>query len=298
MKVLTKVANKATNLMGRSGLVIKKFGPEAMVVVGVIGVTAATVMLFKKGEELDDILEEHKDRVEEAKAESKTDNERRKAVTKAYVATGKDMVKTYGPAVSLYTASIASILGGHNIVRKRYAATTAAYKVLEESFEGYRARVRDAYGEEKEKDLYLGRSKKDISVTEIGEDGEDKEKKVKGAVVAEGEPSPYAKFFDASSRDWQDNPEHNLMFLKGQQNYFNQLLQARGHVFLNEVYDALDIPRTPAGQVVGWIKGAGDDFIDFGIYDLYHEKNRDFVNGYEPVILLDFNVDGMIYEKI
>lgn len=44
-----------------------------------------------------------------------------------------------------------------------------------------------------------------------------------------------------------------MMFLRRQQDYANEMLKARGHLFLNEVYDLLDIPRSKAGQVVGWV---------------------------------------------
>ena len=114
--------------------------------------------------------------------------------------------------------------------------------------------------------------------------------------------SDYARFFDDSCRDWKKNPEFNLMFLRAQQNYANDLLISRGHLFLNEVYDMLDIPRTKAGQVVGWVYNpenpVGDNYVDFGIYDIRRQENRDFVNGYERSILLDFNVDGNIWDLI
>lgn len=35
-----------------------------------------------------------------------------------------------------------------------------------------------------------------------------------------------------------------------------------------------------------------DNFIDFGVFDGDRPRARDFVNGYERSILLDFNVDG------
>ena len=62
----------------------------------------------------------------------------------------------------------------------------------------------------------------------------------------------------------------------------------------------LGIPRTRAGQIVGWIydkkNPIGDNYVDFGIYDTNKEANRNFVNGYERTILLDFNVEGNILE--
>jgi hypothetical protein len=63
----------------------------------------------------------------------------------------------------------------------------------------------------------------------------------------------------------------------------------------------LGIDRSKAGSVVGWVitkEGTGDNFIDFGVFDGDNPRARDFVNGREGSILLDFNVDGVIYDKI
>jgi hypothetical protein len=87
------------------------------------------------------------------------------------------------------------------------------------------------------------------------------------------------------------------MFIRSQQNYANDLLNARGHVFLNEVYDMLGIERTSAGAVVGWVRGNGDNEIDFGVLNDLHSGQR-FINGDERSVLLDFNVDGVVYDLI
>jgi hypothetical protein len=111
--------------------------------------------------------------------------------------------------------------------------------------------------------------------------------------------SPYACFFNEDSVAWTKNPECNKMFLRQQQNYANEKLRQRGYLFLNEVYDMLGIPRTKAGQCIGWIydekNPIGDNYVDFGIYDRIH--NQSFVNGYEDSVLLDFNVDGNILDR-
>jgi hypothetical protein len=99
--------------------------------------------------------------------------------------------------------------------------------------------------------------------------------------------SQYEKVYDEKSPNWNHEELYNLMFLKATSSHVNDILTVRGHVFLNEVYDALGFPRTPEGQLVGWIKdGDGDGVIDFGIQD---DKTP-----YQ----LDFNVDGVIYDKI
>ena len=88
------------------------------------------------------------------------------------------------------------------------------------------------------------------------------------------------------------------MFLNQQQNYANDKLRRQGYLFPNDVYDMLGIPKCKEGQTHGWVydekNPIGDNFVDFGIYNISRRKNRDFVNGYEKVILLDFNHDGNI----
>ena len=111
--------------------------------------------------------------------------------------------------------------------------------------------------------------------------------------------SDYARFFDESCPAWEKDAEYNLMYLKKQQTYCNDLLKMKGHLFLNDVYDMLGIPKIKAGQVVGWIydekNPIGDNYVDFG---LYKERNEDFINGFENVALLEFNVDGNILDRI
>ena len=114
--------------------------------------------------------------------------------------------------------------------------------------------------------------------------------------------SPYAIIFDDGNTGWDKDPELTKFFLIQQQNYANDLLKSRGHLFLNEVYDMLGAKRTKAGAQVGWVydekNASGDNFVDFGIFDINNPKARDFVNGYERVIILDFNVDGVILDLI
>lgn len=106
---------------------------------------------------------------------------------------------------------------------------------------------------------------------------------------------PYARFFNSSCPGWSKDPEMNKLFLKQIENYMNEKLRAQGYLFLNEVYDQLGMARSKVGQVVGWIYNpenpTGDNHVDF---DIYSDRNQDFVNGIETDALLDFNVDGCI----
>lgn len=111
--------------------------------------------------------------------------------------------------------------------------------------------------------------------------------------------SIYAKWFNSTCVGWTSDPEYNLTFLRQIQRHMNDLLRVQGFVFLNDVYKALGIKLTAAGQVVGWIYDdkypIGDNFIDFG---LMAGINSDFINGLTTDALLDFNVDGIIVDRI
>lgn len=300
MKKLANVGTALSKVTGRTGLVCKKHSPEILVVVGIAGIVGSAILACKATLKVEEVLDEHKVKID--KIEYAHDNigeveydekDYKRDLTVTYVQTGVDFAKLYGPAIILGMASIGCIIGGHGILKKRYVAGMAAYQAMEEGFKAYRKRVVDELGEEKDYMFKHGLTSETVTDVEIDEDGKPKKVKKEKLVEDPNGLSVYAKFFDESCTQWSKTPEYNLMFLKTQQDYHNQMLQARGHVFLNEVYDALGIPRTQAGSQVGWVLGHGDDFIDFGF-----SHNRDFINGYERSVLLDFNVDGIIWNLI
>lgn len=299
------VVNNVTRAFHKVGFQFKKHSPEILVITGVVGGVASAVMACKATTKVSAILDESKktiDTIHETvnNPEFKdryTVEDSKKDLTIVYAQTGLKLVKLYGPAVALGVASITSILAGHSILNKRNAALAAAYATVDNSFKEYRNRVVERFGKDLDRELKYNIKAKEVEETVVDENG--KETVVK-KTVAVGQESDYARFFDEACAGWTKDAELNLAFLRQQQNYANELLRSRGHLFLNEVYDMLGIPRTKAGQIVGWIydekNPVGDNFVDFGIYDLYDERKRAFVNGYERSILLDFNVDGNIWE--
>lgn len=303
--------SKLTRTLNRVGLKLKKHSPEILVVTGVVGTVASAVMACKATTKIDEVLAETKENVEKTKdyvekkgfSEKYTEEDYKKDLTIFYAKGGLELVKLYAPSVALGALSITAILSGHNVLRKRNVALAAAYATVEKGFKEYRGRVVERFGEELDRELKYNIKAKEVEETTVDEKtGEEKVTKKTVNVADPNKYSTYARFFDDGCTGWTKDPEYNLMFLKNQQRYANDLLKSRGHLFLNEVYDMLGIPRTKAGQVVGWIYDEeypnGDNFVDFGIYDLYNEKARDFVNGYERTILLDFNVDGDIMNLI
>lgn len=309
----TAIISKFNGTIGKVGFKFKKYSPEILVVSGIVGVVASAVMACKATTKVSTILEDTKDSVEKihecennkelVESGEYTYEDAKKDLAITYVQTGVKLVKLYAPSIALGVLSITSILASNNILRKRNVALAAAYATVDKSFKEYRNRVIERFGETVDRELKYNIKAKKIEEV-VKDEGTGKEKKVKKTVEI-GDPntySDYARFFDDGCKGWEKDSEYNLMFLRAQQQYANDLLRSRGHLFLNEVYDMLGIPRTKAGQVVGWVYNkdnpVGDNYVDFGLYDINREVVRNFVNGYERTILLDFNVDGNIWDLI
>ena len=287
---------------------VQKHSPEILMGVGVVGVVTSTVMACKATMKLNDILEESKetrDKIKEVENNPKYEDkyspeDAKKDLAINYMQTGMKVAKLYAPAVLLGGASLGCLLASNDILRKRNAALSAAYMTVDKSFKEYRNRVTERFGEEVEKEIRYGIKAEQLETTVVDEDGNETTVTETVKTMDPTLYSDYARFFDAASPCWQNDPEYNLMFLKAQQQYANDLLRAKGRLFLNDVYDMLGIEKTKAGQVVGWVYDRenpnGDNFVDFGIYDMSKERVRAFVNGYETNILLDFNVDGNIWD--
>lgn len=287
--------------VARHGLLAQKASPQVLFVAGVVGMVGSTVLACRATVKAEKVIDEAKTRLDVVKAvssneefsEEYSEKDRSRDVSLVYFQTGVRMVRLYAPAVIVGGLSIAALTSSHNILTTRNAALTAAYTALDQGFKQYRARVVEKYGAEQDRDFRYG-----IEEVEVVNPETNRKKKVKR--LGPDEPSVYARFFDESAGNWNRNPDYNRAFLDGQQNWANDLLWARGHVFLNEVYDMLGLERSKAGAVVGWLKtedGSTDNYISFGVFN-ESQPARDFVNGYEGSILLDFNVDGIIYDKL
>ena len=314
---INKIITSATRTLNRVGFKFKKHSPEILVVAGVIGTVTSAVMACNATTKVNDILDDTKTKLEpireaDEKLESGkeltcadgshyTKDDVKKDLVIVYTQTAVKFVKLYGPSVILGALSLGCIVGSHNILRKRNVALAAAYTAVDKGFREYRGRVIERFGKELDQELRYNIRAKEFDEKVVDEKtGKERIEKKTVSVADPNTYSDYARFFDDGCNGWTKDPEDNLYFLKAQQNYANELLKSKGHLFLNEVYDMLGIQRTKAGQVVGWIYDEkhpiGDNFVDFGIYNMDIERSRDFVNGYERTILLDFNVDGNILD--
>lgn len=304
-----EIINKATRLLSSTQYQVKKHSPEILMVAGIAGTIVGTVLACKATTKVSEIIEEKNKNVEdvhtclEDNTKEYTEEDSKKDLTIIYAQTGVKLFKLYAPAIGVMALSFASIIAGHKVLKKRNIAIAAAYAAIDKGFKQYRKNVIEEFGEGVDQQMRFSLKSKEIKKKD--KDGKTV-KETEYYIDPDANPldniSEYARFFDASSENFAKDPEYNMMFLRRQQDYANEMLKARGHLFLNEVYDLLDIPRSKAGQVVGWIydkngNTKGDNYVDFGLYR-NDQGTRRFVNGLEYNILLDFNVDGVIYDLI
>lgn len=308
---LTNISSTVAKKAGKAELVIKKNSPEILLGIGIVSFVGTVVAACKATTRADEVLEFHKAKVKDIHDAKEvadnnpeeeleyTDEMYRMDLAVRYVKTTGNFAKLYAPTIALGTLSLACILTSRNIMQKRYLGIVAAYNGVSAAFEEYRKRVRDEYGTEMDRHFRYGAEYKTLPV--VDENGKKTGEKEKTENVDSGLVLPNddtCRFFDSSNPNWDQNPNFSMMFLRGMQNKLNDILHTRGHVFLNEVYDALGFPHTPQGAVLGWIDGEGDDCIDFGLHDKNKNSVRRFVNCADNVILLEFNHCGVILDKI
>ena len=307
-----KIMDSMSRTFHRAGLTLQKHSPEILVGAGCIGMVASVVLACKATRKVDPIIENSKKKLETIHtAIDKKENgdgtpysieDGKKDLAITYAKTGVEFAKLYAPAVVVGGLSIGSTLAAFGILHKRNLGLAAAYAAVDTSFKEYRGRVIERFGKDLDHELRYNIKAKEVEEIVVEENGEQKVEKKTINIANPGKGSMYARFFDETSEYWEKNAEYNRMFLIQTQNHMNDLLRRRGHLFLNEVHDALGMTRTQYGNIVGWVYNeknpVGDNYVDFGIFDLYDETKRHFVNGYERSILLDFNVDGNVLELL
>lgn len=312
-----KLPESATRAIYKVGFELKKHSPEILVVTGVVGTVVSAVMACKATTKVNFILEETKEKVDvihegiengEVKGYLENGevgmvpydaNDSKKDLTIVYAQTGLKLAKLYAPAVALGALSITSILVGHNILHKRNLALGAAYAVVDNGFKNYRKNVVERFGEKMDNELLYNIKAQEVEETIVDEKG--KEKTVKKTVEVanvDKDSGRYTYCFDESSTLWVRDAEKNKYALLRQQDWANDKLRAQGVLTLNEVLDMLGMQRCRAGQIVGWVYDAKNpdahNRVDFGIFNIHCEANRNFVNGLEKSIWLTFNVEGPI----
>lgn len=280
-----------TRLAGRAGLVLSKHAPTILTAAGTAGFIGTTILASKATLNVEETVAEEAAllvKVHEAHEAGKLEDKdalHDKVVLYTRITT--KLAKLYAPALILGAASIVSLATGHGIMLKRNASLAAAYAAVDQAFKTYKKKIESKFGKDAVIDALVSTAEEDLTKNELTME----------AIAAVDGVSPYGVIFDETNNNWSADEDLSMLHLKCQQQYANDILQTRGHIFLNEVYKMLGFPHTPAGAVTGWVKGNGDDFVDFnifeGTFEGEDEKGRTVTKW-----ALDFNVDGVMYDKI
>lgn len=311
---MKKFDNFTTSLKAVTGNVkfkVDKHKPELYLALGIASGVIATVSACRATLKVTEVLDTHKKNIQIIKETATnpefkdrySEEDKQKDITVQYAHTAVGIIKLYGPAIMLGSLAIASVCASNNIMRKRNAALAAAYTAVDGAFKKYRDRVVEKYGSEVDQELRYGTKAQEIIETETDEKGKEKAVKKKVDIVTDPDaPSEFAKYFTKGNPDFNDkDPDLNEIFFRAQQNFLNDKLRINGHLTLNEAYKALNMKETKAGMVVGWMydkngNTEGDNYVQIIRKPVYIPNETDGTStfGY----LIDFNVDGNIYDKM
>jgi hypothetical protein len=292
-----------TSQVGVKTLLVRKHSPAMLFGIGAVGFITTAVLASRATLKMDAVLREAEEKNEKIKAalelkdKDYTEEDAKKDGITTRVQLAIKVAKLYAPAVLVGTLTLGALTGSHVILSRRNAGLTAAYAVVDKSFKQYRGRVVDELGKDKDEEFLYGVVEKEVAVDTDDGVAVKTIKTVDHEKVRKNGKSMYARYFERGNVNWQPTMGHNATFIRIQQQWANDMLMGNGYIFLNEVYKMLGLEPTPAGQLVGWVKGNGDDYIDFGILDDPYEGMR-FVSGDEASVLLDFNVDGVVWDLI
>lgn len=310
---MASVKDKMMTYIHKAKFVLSKNSPKILLGVGIAAEIGSTALAVYSTMKIDTVMDHHRDKMIKIQKDAKRAESDEELVydekaqkhdkTMVYVETSAEMVRLYLPTIFLTATGVGCILSSYGIASKRYAELAAAFTAVSKKFTDYRQNVRKKYGNEQDRVFY-----QDIVETkEKGEDGKNHQVKKykddeKDHKVTRDDLSVY---FDEYSVYWDKyNPEMNVAHLRSVLQMANDQLIAEGHLFLNDVYKMLGLSDTSAGAVLGWIYD--DDhptsYVDFNVFGVNSDDPWDYNNNCpwdgQMGILLDFNVDGIIYDKI
>ena len=318
-----EIMMKASQMLSKTTFKLKKASPTIMIVGAAIGGVTAAVLACKATIKAQDILNEHntavktihttKEQIEQGviqldEGESYTEKDYKNDITTTYVQTGLKLAKVYAPAVTLGAVSLGCMFGSHHIMSKRNASLTAAYIALDKAFAEYKSRVSNRFGSRVQEELEHNIKAVELESKSTNEQGvEETIKEYKD--IAMQHTSPYTCIFDETVDTWQPDNMMNRNYLFLMEQSANKRLRIQGHLFLNDVLASLGTHggvtlKTPEGQIVGWIYDPNDptrqSHVDFGVTNYVEgdEALNSFINGGERSVMLRFNCDGPIIDKI
>ena len=306
--------------LGRLKLKISKHSPEILMAVGIASIVGGVITACKATLSVEDVIDKHRERREALNAIPDQVNPvedveypeeaQKKDIVKLYLHTGLDFAKLYALPAGLTVMGITSLLASNRILKARYVGAVAAYNSVNDAFRRYRKRVIEDKGIEKDHEyLYGPTKKKTVEMKTVNDEGVEVYKNAQAYIMEDGKEIPlseYAVFFARDiSLQWDPNEAYNRSYINGTQEFYTNILRARGHVFLNEVLEYLGFPMTEAGSVIGWLYNPADgvdavDKIEFDIHEVWlPEVDAQGREIHEPAYYIDFpDLSGIIFDKL
>lgn len=275
--------------------------PAILTGIGIGAVLIGTVEACKASTTLSEIVEEHKEAMEEvnekaeAVEEEGEDFNKGKEKLKVFVKTGKKIVKKYALPATAIAIGVACLVGGNVMLNTRNIALASAANSISSAYEDYRNRVIETFGEEA--DSKLRRGVKEVTTEEVGANG--RKKKVKKEVsdpTAKGKG--YGRYFTPSNPYWIDDRDQLEFMFNQEQSRANNLFQINRKYTLDKLWERLgfvDGDNCPDSMVMGWVEGVGDQFINLNVEPAtIPDGNGGFIDCY----FIDPNVQTNVYTTI
>ena len=303
-KFISTVASKVGTVGAKALFKIKKVSPELLIGGGIVVIVTGTVLACKATKKAEEIIEDSERAIEDIKC-GEYDADPSPEVETALIR--KEKVKLIGRMITNYaipaaclTTGIAMILASHGIMRKRQTALLTAYNALDAAFKKYRERVlAEENGRERDRRYLTG---DDHPTDDIMNANEVDDINRRGLQLMNVN-SPYGPYtFEYSkwtTQKWAPDALSNLNTIRSAEEWANRQLRLKGHLFLNDVLNYLDMDQVPWGQLVGWIRGSenGDNYIQIMAVEDLQTLEFD-TDGWKKPIFLEFNCDGAIWEDI
>lgn len=261
---------KLGKAIAKVGRVINKNAPILLTVAGVAGVGATAVFSYKAKDKVEDVvdkLEESQNKLAEIQEiESRLDNREERLSDHEYEVlknelelantqykpyTNLEVARDIAGAVALPVltgvASVTAIALSYYIQNNRIVNLAAALATSSAENALMRKQYKQLHGEEKYNE-FISTHQEEVQL-----EGEKKPKKVN--VADDLSQSTTEAWFRESAFFASDDYDYNMSYINSKLDSMDLRLFQRGFLTLNEVYDALGLPITKQGALLGWSTG-------------------------------------------
>ena len=315
--LVQKAAVLKNNIVNSSfGISVRRNSPKILFAAGTGAIVTGTVLACYATTKLPGIIEERDLKLEDVKAnpDGLDEKEINRQITKIHAATALQIGTTYAPSVIAEAVGFVCLGKAQGKVTEKYLKMSAAYAGLQTTFSAYRNGVKKRFGEEVDKEILYGIYEQKVKA--IDDKGEEVEETKKVTDLSKfGAVNAYSTvIFDERSSYFEKNQQMNQQLISIVVHGANEKLISRGQnrkdnlgkvLFLNEVLDLLDLPRTPQGNILGWRYDPNNR--NKITYDIFWGHNIDsdcmvysaFEDDAEDArAWIHFNVDGNVLEDL